>query len=64
MNENESKYYSIEEIRKFQERGVQVLDSSSVFAPEILEQGWMMHPGRIFSGSTSREMKIELESRT
>ena len=37
MNENESKYYSIEEIRKFQERGVQVLDSSSVFISRDVE---------------------------
>ena len=59
MNENESKYYSIEEIRKFQERGVQVLDSSSVFIsrdvePENILPGCIIHPCSRISGAKTQ----------
>jgi len=59
MNENESKYYSIEEIRKFQERGVQVLDSRSIFIsrdvePENILPGCIIHPCSRISGAKTQ----------
>ena len=59
MNENESKYYSIEEIRKFQERGVRVLDSSSIFIsrdvePENILPGCIIHPCSRISGAKTQ----------
>jgi len=47
MNENESKYYSPEEIRKIQERGVQIPDLRSVLIAREVK------PEHILPGASS-----------
>ena len=59
MNENESKYYSPEEIRKIQERGVQIPDLRSVFIarevkPENILPGCIIHPFSRISGAKTQ----------
>ncbi|MEY8207847.1 MAG: hypothetical protein RPT10_08530, partial [SAR324 cluster bacterium] len=59
MNENESKYYSPEEIRKIQERGVQIPDLRSVLIarevkPEHILPGCIIHPFSIISGAKTQ----------
>ena len=59
MNENESKYYSPEEIRKIQERGVQIPDLRSVLIarevkPEHILPGCIIHPFSRISGAKTQ----------
>ena len=59
MNENESKYYSPEEIRKIQERGVQIPDLRSVLIarevkPENILPGCIIHPCSRISGAKTQ----------
>ena len=59
MNENESKYYSTEEIRKIQERGVQIPDLRSVLIardvePENILPGCIIHPCSRISGAKTQ----------
>ena len=59
MNENESKYYSSEEIQKIQERGVQIPDLRSVLIarevkPEHILPGCIIHPFSRISGAKTQ----------